>query len=32
MVAEKTLVKFGLIKDESNLKLKEVFKDNIKLK
>lgn len=32
MVTEKILVKFGFIKDENNLKLKEVFKDNVKLK
>ena len=32
MVTEQTLIKFGLTKDENNLKLKEVFKDNIKLK
>lgn len=32
MVTEQTLIKFGLAKDENNLKLKEVFKDNIKLK
>lgn len=33
MITEETLMKFGFIKDESNLlKLKEVFKDNVKLK
>lgn len=32
MVAEQTLMKFGLTKDEKNLQLKKVFKDNIKLK
>lgn len=32
MVTKKALIKFGLTKDENNLKLKEVFKDNIKLK
>ena len=32
MVTENTLMKFGLTKDENNLTLKEVFKDNIKLK
>ena len=32
MVTENTLIKFGLIKDENNLKLKEVFKDRAKLK
>ena len=32
MVDEKTLIKFGLNKDINNLKLKEVFKNNIKLK
>ena len=32
MVAENTLLKFGLTKDENNLKLKELLKDNIKLK
>lgn len=32
MVTEQTLIKFGFTKDDSNLKLKEVFKDNIKLK
>lgn len=32
MVTEKTLIKFGLTKDVNNLKLKEVFKDNIKIK
>lgn len=32
MVDEKTLIKFGLNKDVNNLKLKEVFKNNIKIK
>lgn len=32
MVAENTLSKFGLTKDENNLKLKEILKDNIRLK
>lgn len=32
MINEETLVKFGLVKDEKNLRLKEVFKDNIRLK
>ena len=32
MITDKTLMKFGLIKDDNNLKLKEVFKDNIRLK
>lgn len=32
MVTENTLTKFGLTKDENNLKLKEVFKDNVRLK
>ena len=32
MVTEKTLMKFGLTKDENNLKLKEVLKDNVRLK
>lgn len=32
MVTEKTLMKFGFIKDENNLKLKEVFKDSVILK
>ena len=32
MIAEKTLKKFGLIKDENNFQLKEVFKNNLKLK
>ena len=32
MVAEKTLMKLGFTKDENNMKLNEVFKDNIKLK
>lgn len=31
MVTEKTLMKFGLTKDENNLKLKEVLKNNTKL-
>ena len=32
MITEKTLMKFGLIKDENNFQLKEVFKNNLKLK
>ena len=32
MATEETLIKFGLTKDENNFKLKEVLKDNIKLK
>lgn len=32
MVTEKTLMKFGLVKDENNLQLKETLKDNVKLK
>lgn len=32
MTMENTLIKFGLAKDENNLKLKEVLKDNAKLK
>lgn len=32
MVTEHTLMKFGFIKDENSLKLKEVLKDNVKLK
>lgn len=32
MVTEKTLVKFGLVNDEGNSKLKEVFRNNIRLK
>lgn len=32
MVTEQTLTKFGLIKDETNTKLYEVFKDKTKLK
>lgn len=32
MVTEHTLMKFGFVKDENNLKLKEVLKNNIKLK
>ena len=32
MVTEQTLMKFGLVKDEDKSKLKEVFKDNIRLK
>lgn len=31
-VANETLMKFGLVKDENNLKLKEIFKNNSKLK
>lgn len=32
MITEKTLKKFGLIKDENNFQLKEVFENNLKLK
>lgn len=32
MVDEHTLMTFGFIKDENNLRLKEVLKDNVKLK
>ena len=32
MAIEKTLIKFGLTKDENNLKLKEVLKNNTTLK
>lgn len=32
MVTEQTLMKFGLTKDENNLKFKEVFKDKVELK
>jgi hypothetical protein len=32
MITEKTLIKFGLIKDEGNFQLKEIFKNNLKLK
>lgn len=32
MVTEKILIKFGLAKDENNSKLKEIFKNDIKLK
>ena len=32
MVNEQTLVKFGLIEDKDNLKLKEIFKDKAKVK
>lgn len=32
MVAEKTLTKLGLTKDENNTKLNEIFRDNAKLK
>lgn len=32
MVNEETYMKFGLIKDEENLRLKEVFKNNVRLK
>ena len=32
MVIENTLIKFGLTKDEGNLKLKEVFRDGVRLK
>ena len=32
MAAEKTLMKLGFTNDEQNMKLNEVFKDNVKLK
>lgn len=32
MIIEKTLMKFGLINDENNLQLKEIFKNNLVLK
>lgn len=32
MVTEKTLIKFGLNKDENNFQLNEIFKNNFKLK
>lgn len=32
MVTEKTLIKFGFVRDENNVKLKEVFKNNVKIK
>ena len=32
MTAEKTFMKLGFTKDENNIKLNEVFKDNIKFK
>lgn len=32
MVTEQNLIKFGFTKDENNSKLKEIFKDKIKLK
>lgn len=32
MAAEKTLMKLGFTKDENNMKLNEVFKDDVKLK
>lgn len=32
MITKKTLIKFGFIKDEENLRFKEVFKDGVKLK
>lgn len=32
MAAEKTLMKLGFTKDESNFKLNEIFRDNTKLK
>lgn len=32
MTTDKTLIKFGFIKDENNSQLKEVFKNNLKLK
>lgn len=32
MIIEETLMKFGLTKDENNFQLKEVFKNDLKLK
>ena len=32
MLTEKILTKFGLVEDENNFQLKEVFKNNLKLK
>ena len=32
MIAEQTMMKLGFTKDETNTKLNEIFKDNIKLK
>ena len=32
MITEKTLIKFGLVRDENNFQLSEVFKNNLKLK
>lgn len=32
MITEQTLMKFGLIKDEGNAKLKEIFRNNARLK
>ena len=32
MNTDKTLIKFGFVKDENNSQLKEVFKNNLKLK
>lgn len=32
MVTEKTLAKFGLIKDKNNLQLKEILKNDLKLR
>ena len=32
MVTEKTLMKFGLVRDENNFQLKEFFKNNFRLK
>lgn len=32
MIIEKTLIKFGMTKDEDNSQLKEVFKNDLKLK
>ena len=32
MITEKTLMKFGLVKDENNVQLKETFENNLKLK
>lgn len=32
MVTKHTLIKFGFVKDENNLKLKEALKNNVKLK
>lgn len=32
MIANKTLIKFGFVKDENNLQLKEIFKNNLNFK